>query len=439
MKDKNKTKELLIQELAEMRRRIVGLEKSETERAKVMQALQESEHQFRMLNERNPYGVQKIDILGTILFANKAHHEIYGYEEGALIGRSIADFLVPGKQRNELPRYLQTLVKDQPMPTQYHQKILTKSGKERDIQVSWNYLRDNKENVIGFLSVLTDVTERNKAKIALTETMERFRGLVETTSDWIWEVDENAVYTYVSPKISDILGYEPEEVLGKTPFNFMPSNEAKRIGDIFSSIATSQKSFRELENTNIHKDGRLVVLETSGVPIINIDGKFCGYRGIDRDITNRKQVMNKLKMKAEELKESNIALKVLLKQRENDKSELEEKILSNIKHIIMPYIEKLKKNRSMSKELAYLNILESNIKEIVSPFSSKLSFKYLDFTPKEIMIANLILDGKQDKDITELLNIAIDTVKFHRKNIRKKLGIYGKRTNLRSHLLSIMK
>ena len=203
----------------------------------------------------------------------------------------------------------------------------------------------------------------------LRESSERFRSLVETTSDWIWEVDKNGVYTYVSPKIRDILGYEPEEILGKTPFDLMPPNEAKRVADLFSSMTTSRKPFKELENKNIHKDGRLVVLETSGIPITYMNGEFCGYRGIDRDITERKQAEDKLKMKTSELRESNIALKVLLKQRENDKKELEKNILSNIKQIIMPYIEKLKKNKAMSEELAYLNILESNLNEIVSPFS----------------------------------------------------------------------
>jgi PAS domain S-box-containing protein len=425
MKNKDKTKEELLEELAE---------KKLSE-----ESLRESEKRYRTLFEKNPYGIQEVDAVGTIIYANKAHHEIYGYEEGALIGRSITDFLVPGKQRDELPRYLQTLVKDQPMPTLYHQKILTKSGKERDIEVAWNYQIDNKGNVIGFLSVLTDITERKKAEIALTDSMDRFRGLVETTSDWIWEVNEKAVYTYASPKIFDILGYIPEEVIGKTPFDLMPPNEAKRVADIFSPIATSQKPFKELENTNLHKDGHLVVLETSGVPIININGKFCGYRGIDRDITDRKKAENKLKMRASELRESNIALKVLLKQRENDRGELEENILSNVKHLIMPYIEKLKKNRSMSDELFYLNILESNLKEIISPFAFKLSSNYLDLTPKEIQLAGLIKDGKQDKEITELLNISINTVQFHRKNIRKKLGIYGKRKNLRAHLLLTIK
>jgi DNA-binding NarL/FixJ family response regulator len=145
----------------------------------------------------------------------------------------------------------------------------------------------------------------------------------------------------------------------------------------------------------------------------------------------------KLSIHAEELAESNTALKVLLRQREKDQKEFENNILSNIKHLIMPYLEKLKKNRRMSDELVYLSIIESNMKDIVSPFSAKLSFQYMNFTPREIMIADLIKDGKQDKDIMEILNISFDTVKAHRKNIRKKLGINNKMINLRTKLLSL--
>ncbi len=110
-----------------------------------------------------------------------------------------------------------------------------------------------------------------------------------------------------------------------------------------------------------------------------------------------------------------------------------------MKHLIFPYITKLKMNRRMSDELDYLNILESNLNKIVSPFSSKLSFQYLNFTHKEILVANLIKDGRQDKDIMEILNIALETVKSHRQKIRKKLGIYRKRTNLRDKLMSLVK
>ncbi len=147
----------------------------------------------------------------------------------------------------------------------------------------------------------------------------------------------------------------------------------------------------------------------------------------------------KLRVDADLLQESNIALKVLLKQREQDRHDFESNILSNIKHLIMPYLEKLKENKTISDELDYLGTIESNLNEIVSPFSARLSFQYLDFTPREIMVANHIKDGKQDKNIMAILNISLDTVKAHRKNIRKKLGINNQKVNLRSKLLSLSK
>lgn len=115
---------------------------------------------------------------------------------------------------------------------------------------------------------------------------DRFRDLVELTADWIWEVDEQARYTYASPKVFDLLGYRPEEVLGKTPFDLMPPDEAERVEAVFAEFARHRRPLRMLENTNLHKDGRRVVLETSGVPVFDEAGEFRGYRGVDRDITD---------------------------------------------------------------------------------------------------------------------------------------------------------
>ncbi|TSA13181.1 MAG: PAS domain S-box protein [Deltaproteobacteria bacterium] len=122
----------------------------------------------------------------------------------------------------------------------------------------------------------------------LRESRERFRSLVEVTSDWIWEVDANATYTYASPNVKNFLGYEPREVIGKTPFDFMPSEEANRVAAEFNAIKEARRPFSGLENLNRHKEGRLVTLETSGVPIFDNKGTFRGYRGIDRDITERR-------------------------------------------------------------------------------------------------------------------------------------------------------
>jgi len=131
--------------------------------------------------------------------------------------------------------------------------------------------------------------ERANDEEKLQKSEARHRNLVETTNDWIWEVNENAIYTYASPQVKDLLGYEPAEVLGKTPFDLMPRHEAERVTAIFSSITSKQEPFTALENTNQHKDGHLVVLETSGIPFYDGNGTHRGYRGIDRDITARKE------------------------------------------------------------------------------------------------------------------------------------------------------
>jgi PAS domain S-box-containing protein len=118
----------------------------------------------------------------------------------------------------------------------------------------------------------------------------RYQALVETVSDWIWEVDARGVYTYASPQVRNILGYEPEEVLGKTPFDLMPPEEARRIGSIFADCAADALPIQSLENINRHKNGSLVHLETSGVPVIDGAGILTGYRGIDRDVTRRREL-----------------------------------------------------------------------------------------------------------------------------------------------------
>ncbi len=135
-------------------------------------------------------------------------------------------------------------------------------------------------------SLDVEVRERTAA---LQESESRFRNLVETTSDWIWEVDAQGVYTYVSPRVLDLLGYLPEEVIGKTPFDLMPAEEAQRVAELFATCMSARQTLVDLENVNLHKDGHRVVLETSGVPILGEDGELCGYCGIDRDISGRKQ------------------------------------------------------------------------------------------------------------------------------------------------------
>ncbi len=142
---------------------------------------------------------------------------------------------------------------------------------------------------LGFIIFFVISKIRDQAENRIIESERRYRSLVETTPDWVWEIDKNGIYTYSSPGIKDILGYEPEEIIGKTPFDFMAPDVVENLKKLFNRIIAGEKIFHGIENINIHKNGSRVILETSGAPIFNTNGKLKGFQGVDRDITSRKK------------------------------------------------------------------------------------------------------------------------------------------------------
>lgn len=150
-----------------------------------------------------------------------------------------------------------------------------------------------------------------------------------------------------------------------------------------------------------------------------------------------KEREQELELQRQKLEETNTALRVLLKAREEDKRDLEDKVLANVKELVNPYIEKLNNSGLDARQKAYLEIVESNLNDIISPFLHQLSSKYLSLTPREIQVAGLVREGKTTKEIAEILSISTNAVDFHRKNVREKLGLKNKSANLRTHLLSL--
>lgn len=149
-----------------------------------------------------------------------------------------------------------------------------------------------------------------------------------------------------------------------------------------------------------------------------------------------KQRERELEEKSHYLEETNIALKVLLEQREKDKRELEENVLTNVRKSLLPYVEKIRDAHTDRDHGIYLEVLESSIKNIVSPFHRNMTLKYFNLTPREMEIAGLVKEGKSTKEIAELLILSPRTIDLHRLNIRQKLGLKSKKANLRSVLLS---
>lgn len=180
-------------------------------------------------------------------------------------------------------------------------RLLLKEGTVKFVNERCETFYDDAGKAIRSIGTVQDITEQIRAEKALRASEERFRAIVETTNDWIWEIDANGVYTYASPAVKTLLGYEPESIIGKTPLDLMPPEEAERVTGQFQPLLSNHLPIERLENVNMHQDGRRIVLETSGVPIFGADGRFAGYRGIDRDITERVQTREILQRQAQRL------------------------------------------------------------------------------------------------------------------------------------------
>jgi PAS domain S-box-containing protein len=140
-----------------------------------------------------------------------------------------------------------------------------------------------------------DTTARRRMEQDLHDSQQRFAHLIETTFDWVWEIDRNGRYVYSNDRVTQLLGYAPNEVLGKTPFDLMPSGEAQRVRPLFMSLAAEHAPLNTIENVCRHKNGSLVVVETSGVPLVGPQGEYLGYRGMDRDVTGRRRLEEQLR------------------------------------------------------------------------------------------------------------------------------------------------
>jgi len=162
------------------------------------------------------------------------------------------------------------------------------------------------------------------------------------------------------------------------------------------------------------------------------------------DITERKRAEEALRESEKELREqtkaleeANIALRVLLSHRDEEKKRLEDTILGSLQKLITPYLQRLRETTLSTEQQAFVDILEANLSEVSSPFTDKLSSKCAGITPREFEIAGLIKVGKTNVEIADLLCITESAVSFHRKNLRSKLGLKHKKVNLRSHLTSL--
>ncbi|MBU0632195.1 PAS domain S-box protein [bacterium] len=236
------------------------------------------------LIENAPVIILVLNEEGKIVRFNHFMETISGYTQNDVKGKDWFSTFLPKEHIEKTKKLFFQTIDD--MQTNGHiNSILTKDGTEKIIEWYNKRLTDAHNNTIGILSIGLDITRYKQIENELHRSEEHFRTLVESTNDLLWEVDANGRYTYISPQIETMLGYRPQEILGKSPFELMPPEEAQRVGSIFKECVNQRAPIVMLNNINICKNGTQKIFETSGVAFFDKIGNFSGYRGIDRDIT----------------------------------------------------------------------------------------------------------------------------------------------------------
>ncbi|MGD9244884.1 MAG: PAS domain S-box protein [Desulfobacterales bacterium] len=425
---------------------VIGVDITEQKQAE--EKLRKSEEKYRLLVENQTDMIVTFDTEGHLLFVSPSYLETFDKAEDELIGKRFMPF-IHEEDRETVAKAIANVHKP-PYIAYVEERVMTKDGWRWQAWLNTAILNEQGK-VESIVAVGRDITKQKQAEEKLRKSEEKYRLLVESTSDWIWMCDLKSRITFSNNSVKEILGYEIHEILGKTALSLIHTEDRKSVQKWFQKAKKQKRGWRGSVINWQHKDKSIRFLETIAEPIFDDKGNLSGYSGIDRDVTPRilseialqkahyelQEKTIRLEVKKNSLEELNTAMKVLLKKREEDKTEIESNVLKNVKELIEPYFEKIKKTKLDDQQKALLSIMESNINEIVSPFTRKMSLKYLNLTPTEIRIANLIRHGSSTKKIAEIMNVSPRTVETHRKNIRRKIGLDRKRANLRSHLLSL--
>lgn len=264
-----------------------------SERIKTQEALRISEDNYHTIFDSVSDAIFVHDIdTGQILEINRTACEMFGYtrDDFPLLSPEETSAMVSPFDHEETLRRVCEAADGTPQSFEW--KARHRNGHVFMVEVNLKKVALRGENRL--LAVVRDITRSKLAEDALRESEARFRSLVEATSDWIWEVDATGKFTFTSLKVKDLLGFRPDEIIGKTLFDFILEEDREKTKRVFSASRDSRSPFSAVTTRNCHKNGRVIVLETSGVPIVDPLGDLTGYRGIVRNITDRKHLEEQL-------------------------------------------------------------------------------------------------------------------------------------------------
>lgn len=369
--------------------------------------LKRNEAKFRTLTEHIPDIIARFDKDFKHLYINPSIEKVYGIPSDQFIGKTNEELGMPMEKVevwNEKLKYVFATGKqlnfefefDTSAGTLYYSSMLipelTEEGKVKTV-----------------LGVTRDITENKLAEVALRKSEERFRDIIFSSADWVWEIDAEGKYTYSSQKSMDFFAASHDEIIGKTPFDFMPKDEAEKIAPIFNGIVANKEPIVDLENWNIGKNGERICLLTNGLPILDEKGQLLGYRGIDKNITERK--LSELEL-----------IKAKEKAEESDK--LKTAFINNISHEIRTPLNGIlgfgqfltESDLSVEQRLSYFDILQKSSRRLMNTISDYIDMARIvsgtmEVHKKEFLLQPVFMDIVENtKYLCAEKNIEFDVV-----------------------------
>jgi len=367
-------------------------------------------------------------------------------------------------------------------------ELVRKDGSHAWAEVKSTFIRDVNRLPVEILGVTRDITTRKKAEEDLKNSRDFLNALVNSLDDPFFVKDESGCWIVVNDRACELLGRAREEIVGRRDHELFTPEKTSQIRRTDSEAITRGRTIMEEETVMLHDGERIMSVKKSPyldpvsgrsyvtclmrdttdrkrveTALMESDGKLMrtnadleslvekrtfdllrANRSLEQEIEVRKRTESELRARETELEENrrnleemNTALRVLLKHRSDDRAEIESTVMKNLKSAILPSIERLKSTDLKEKQRACLSLIESQLRQITSPYIRELTSEHLNLSPAEIQVANLIKDGKGSKEIASIMNVSVNTVLTHRYHIRQKTGLKNSKVNLQSYLKTL--
>ena len=276
---------------------IEGIFRDITRFKQIQEELRQSEEKYRILIDHSQNGIFLAQD-GILLFCNRAFSDMIGYTPAEVRGKPITDLIAPEDRSLVLDRHLRRLA-GTTLPESYEFRLLHKDATTR-VFVSMSVGTTSYRGRTATTGSIRDITREREREIALQKSEEKFRTIVETSPDMVWEIDPRGLFSYISPQCISILGYTPEYLVGKSLFCLIPPDSVPDVSAALAEHQGNKAGFMTVDVNARHKDGRRLIVNIRSAPVLDDTGTITGFRGIASDITERKLRENALR-ESEEL------------------------------------------------------------------------------------------------------------------------------------------